>query len=279
MLDKKASMELKYIDTHAHLNLEQFAEDREAVFLKCAEERVGMNNVGTHKATSKLAVELANKYENAWAIVGLHPIYVAMGRANDEEKGYEKEFDYDFYKVLGEDKRTVGIGECGFDYWHNSDDTYEQQREVFIAQVALANEVGKPLMLHLRNSKNGQGRNAYDDALEILKSEAKVLGNSHFYAGTIEQAQKFFDIGYTISFTGVITFAQAAYEELVKFAPLDMIHGETDCPYVAPVPYRGQRAEPWMVQEVYKKIAEYKQTDEEVVREQLMMNAQRLYSI
>lgn len=271
-------MDIRYIDTHAHLNLEQFDEDREAVFAKCAEEGVGMNNVGTHKSTSQLAVELANKYDHAWAIVGLHPIYVAMGGADDAEKGHEAEFDYDFYKKLAEDERTVGIGECGFDYCHNSDETYEHQREVFLAQVALANEVGKPLMLHLRNSPDGKGRNAYDDALEILKSEAKVLGNSHFYAGTKEQAQQFFDIGYTISFTGVVTFAPA-YEELVKSAPLDMIHGETDCPYVAPVPHRGKRCEPWMVKEVYKKIAAIRGEDEEEVREQLFQNAQRLYSV
>ena len=271
-------MELKYIDTHAHLNLEQFAEDRESVFAKCLEKGVGMNNVGTHKATSQLAVELANQYDHAWAIVGLHPIYVAMGGVDDIEKGYEGEFDYDFYKALAEDERTVGIGECGFDYCHNSDDTYEQQREVFRAQVALANEVEKPLMLHLRNSKDGQGRNAYDDALEILKSEAKVLGNAHFYAGTKEQAQQFFNIGYTISFTGVITFAKD-YEELVKNTPLNMIHGETDCPYVAPAPFRGRRAEPWMVQEVYKKITEINNLDEEEVREQLLENAKRHYKL
>ncbi|MFT7645101.1 MAG: TatD DNase family protein [Candidatus Paceibacteria bacterium] len=271
-------MKLKYLDTHSHLNLEQFGEDREAVFAKCAEEGVGMNNVGTNKATSKLAVELSSQYEHVWATVGLHPIYVAMGGVDDEEKGYEIEFDYDFYKKLAENNRTIGIGECGFDYCHNSDDTYEQQREVFVAQVALANEVDKPLMLHLRNSKDGQGRDAYDDALEILKSEAKVLGNAHFYAGTAAQAKAFFDIGYTISFTGVITFAKS-YEELVRLAPLDMIHGETDCPYVAPIPYRGQRCEPWMVQEVYKTIAKIKAIDEEVVREQLLKNAEDLYSL
>ena len=272
-------MKYDYIDTHAHLNLEQFSEDRDAVYEKCAEAGVGMNNVGTHKKTSQLAVELAKRYDHAWAIVGLHPIQVAMGMSDDTEKDREDGFDYDFYKSLAEEDNTVGIGECGFDYCHNSDDTYEQQREVFLAQVALANEVGKPLMLHLRNAYDGKGRNAYDDALEILKSEAKVLGNAHFYAGTVEQAQQFFDIGYTISFTGVITFAQKAYEELVKYAPLDMIHGETDCPYVAPVPYRGKRCEPWMVQEVYKTISQMKGEDEEIVREQLLKNARGLYNI
>lgn len=268
-------MELKYIDTHAHLNLHQFAADREAVFAACREAGVGMNNVGTNKLNSQLAVELAKNHENTWAIIGTHPLTVV----SEDESEAEPVFDYDFYKTLAQAPETVGIGECGFDYFHHSDDTYEIQKESFRAQIALANEVGKPLMLHLRNAKDGQGRDAYDDALEILRSEAKVAGNAHFYAGSLEQAKAFFELGYTISFTGVITFAQAAYEELVKYAPLDLIHGETDCPYVAPASHRGKRAEPWMVTEVYKTIAEMKGEDEEKVREQLLKNAERLYSL
>ncbi len=266
-------MAIKYIDTHAHLNLEQFNADREEVLAQCLEAEVGMINVGTRKDTSQLAVEIAKQFENAWAIVGLHPIMVT-----GEEGKREEVFDYDFYLPLAKSEKTVGIGECGFDYWHQSDETYEAQREVFLAQVALANEVGKPLMLHLRNSKNGQGRNAYDDALEILKSEAKVKGNAHFFAGTTTQAKQFLDIGYTVSFTGVITFAKD-YEELVKYVPLDMMHGETDCPYVAPAPYRGRRAEPIMVREIYKAIATIKGLDEEMVRQQLIKNATSLYNL
>jgi len=271
------SLTMKYIDTHAHLNLAQFTDDHQAVFDICAEQEVGVINVGTRKDTSTSAVEMANAQQNTWAIIGVHPLNVV--EADPDDYGAtdpEPVFDTDFYRTLALDKKTVGIGECGFDYFHNSEDTYEQQKEVFLAQIALANEVGKPLMLHLRNAAKPGGRDAYNDALDILKSEAKVSGNAHFYAGTTEQAKAFFDIGYTISFTGVITFAKP-YRELVEYAPLDLMHGETDCPYVTPVPYRGQRCEPWMVQEVYKKIAEYKQVDEEVVREQLLKNAQRLY--
>lgn len=275
-------MKITYIDTHAHLNLSQFDEDRAEVFQKCAVAGVGMINVGTHKQTSQLAVELANQYENAWAIVGLHPVSVDVGILSQGKTELESEFDEDFYKKLAVDERTVGIGECGFDYCHYDEATYEQQREVFLAQIALANTVGKPLMLHLRNApdskRNSQSRDAYDDALDILKSEAKVLGNAHFYAGTTTQAKRFFDIGYTISFTGVVTFAKP-YEELVKYAPLDMMHGETDCPYVAPVPHRGKRCEPWMVQEVYKTIAQMKSLSEEDVREQLLKNTKKLYGI
>lgn len=270
---------MKYIDTHAHLNLAQFTDDYQAVFDTCTQKEVGVINVGTRKDTSKLAVELAHSQKNTWAIVGVHPLNVVTADPDDYgATDPEQTFDDDFYKELAMAEKTVGIGECGFDYFHNSDDTYQQQRAIFLAQIALANAVGKPLMLHLRNSAQSGGRDAYDDALDILKSEAKVAGNAHFYAGTTTQARAFFDIGYTISFTGVITFAKP-YKELVEYAPLDLIHGETDCPYVTPVPYRGQRCEPWMVQEVYKKIAEYKQLDEELVREQLLANAQKLYDL
>lgn len=271
-------MEIKYIDTHAHLNLAQFTEDADAVYAKCAEEGVGVINVGTRRDTSALAVEMAERNEYAWAIVGVHPLNVLTVDPDDYGAEPEGEVDYDFYKKLADNPRTVGIGECGFDYFHNPESSYEVQREVFRAQIALANEVGKPLMLHLRNAPENATRDAYDDAIEILKSEAKVPGNAHFYAGTTEQAKAFFDMGYTISFTGVITFAKP-YRELVQYAPLDMMHGETDCPYVAPVPHRGQRCEPWMVQEVYKTIAEMKGEDEERVRVQLLENAHKLYSL
>jgi TatD DNase family protein len=276
---------MKYIDTHAHLNLVQFDADRADAFAACAKDDVGVINIGTRKQTSALAVELANQYEHAWAMVGIHPCSVIDVDPDDHgATAAEPDFDYDFYKALALDPKTVGIGECGFDYFHNADDTYQQQRAVFLEQIALANEVGKPLMLHLRNSPNTGGRNAYDDALEILKSEAKVPGNAHFYAGTTDQARAFFDIGYTISFTGVVTFKASKpgiqdYLDVVEYSPLDMIHAETDCPYVAPVPHRGQRCEPWMVQEVYKTIANIKEENAEKVREQLLKNATQLYKL
>lgn len=268
----------QYIDTHAHLNLAQFREDAAAVFDRCRTAGVAMINVGTRKDTSQLAVEQATQYAHAWAVVGIHPLNVLTADPDDEGAEPEGSLDYEYYKTLAQHPRTVGIGECGFDYFHNPESSYELQREVFKAQIALANEVEKPLMLHLRNAPTAATRDAYDDALEILKSEAKVPGNAHFYAGSIEQAKRFFELGYTISFTGVITFAKP-YQELVEYAPLDMIHVETDCPYVPPVPYRGQRCEPWMVAEVAKAVAEMKGESEEVVCTQLLTNAQRLYGI
>lgn len=271
-------MDIRFIDTHAHLNLAQFAEDRDEVITRNRERGVGCINVGTHKATSQLAVQLAKNNADMWSIIGLHPINTISVDPDDTDSVVESEFDYEFYKQLALQERVVGIGECGFDYWHNSEETYDRQREAFIAQIALANETGLPLMLHLRNGRGPGGRNAYDDALEILKTDARVPGNAHFYAGTYEQAKAFFELGFTISFTGVITFA-SDYELLVKAAPLDLIHAETDCPFVAPTPYRGQRCEPWMVQAVYAQISALRGDDEEMVRQQLIINAYRLYGL
>jgi len=235
-------------------------------------------------------VELAATYENMYAIVGLHPIQTAPAAHDEDEigeggqpfKSKGEVFDYDFYRSLAAKPKVVGIGECGFDYYHTSADSYAVQEEAFISQIKLANELHLPLMIHTRGPKPGEhsptGRSVYVDVLAVLKQYAKVPGNIHFYAGTYEEATQFFDIGFTISFTGVITFAKV-YEEIVRAVPLDLIHGETDCPYVAPVPYRGQRCEPWMVKEVYKKIALIRSEDEEMVRQQLIHNAQKLYRL
>ena len=283
-------MEIKYIDTHAHLNLSAFDSDVDAVAGRCLEEGVGVINVGTKETTSARAVALAEQYEHMYAIIGLHPIQTVPGRHDTEETGEGSKpftskgesFDKTFYDELAKNKKVVGVGECGFDYWHCRPDTYAVQEENFVAQIQFANEHNLPLMIHTRGPKPGEasptGRSVYADVHDVLKQYAKVPFNVHFYAGTYEEAKQFFELGGTISFTGVITFAKV-YEEVVKAVPLELIHGETDCPYVAPVPHRGKRAEPWMVQEVYKKIAAIRGEDEEAVRAQLMENAKRHYKL
>lgn len=253
-----------------------------------------MVNVGTQQDTSRRAVELAASHDNCYAIIGLHPVHTSASYHDEQELGENmkaftsrgEEFDSDFYRDLAKNKKVVAIGECGLDYYRLEQDTRAVQEKAFIAQIELANELGLPLMIHTRDQKGNSASakaeagvgNVYDDTYEILKAHAKVPGNVHFYAGTWEQAKRFFDIGFSVSFTGVITFAKD-YEEVVKNAPLDMIHGETDCPYVAPVPHRGKRCEPWMVKEVYKKIASIRGEDEEEVRDQLIENARRLYKL
>ncbi len=281
-------METKYIDTHAHLNLSAFNEDVAEVAIACADKGVAIINVGTKESTSKRAVELAGEYDHMYAIIGLHPIQTVPGRHDEEETGEGaapftsrgESFDKAFYDELAKHPKVVGVGECGFDYWHCPPETYAVQEENFIAQIQFANEHNLPLMIHTRGPKPGEtsptGRSVYFDVYEVLKQYAKVSFNVHFYAGTIKEAENFFALGGTVSFTGVITFAKV-YEEVVRALPLQNIHAETDCPYVAPVPYRGKRAEPWMVEEVYKTIALIRGEEEEKVRHQLIQNAVQLY--
>lgn len=274
---------MKFIDTHAHLNLSAFGEDFDDVAKKCEEESVSMINIGTSESSSLRAVELAEQYEHMYATVGLHPIYTVSGvRDEDQDTDEAEVFNKDFYRPLLENKKVVGIGECGYDYFHTDKNSFAAQEENFIAQIELANEFNVPLMIHTRGPKKGQesptGRSVYADVYDTLRQYAKVSFNVHFYAGTFAEAERFFELGGTISFTGVVTFAKD-YEEVVEKTPLELMHAETDCPYVAPVPYRGKRCEPWMVKEVYRKIAKLKKLDLETVRLQLLENAKRHYSL
>ncbi len=268
-------MIFKYIDVHTHVNLDAFKEDFREVASYTHDEGVAYINVGTGKDTSERAVELLDVTHGVYATVGVHPVR-AGGQHDDDESGPEVEFDYVLYKEMVIKDGVVAIGECGFDYFRVEKDTKPRQERGFIEQIELANECGKPLMLHIRDVKGSM--TAYEDAIEVLRSHAKVLGNVHFFAGTYDIAKKFWDMGYTTSFTGVITFAHE-YDETVKNAPLDMLHAETDAPYVAPVPFRGQRNESLHVREVYKRIAELRGEDEEIVRVGLLENARRLFSL
>src|SRR3989344_8595707 len=272
-----------YIDVHAHTHFAAFDADREEVIKRALDAGVWMINVGTNKATSQGAVDLAEKYERGvYSIIGVHPIHSVpsfhdkseLGEHGDENKG--ETFDYDFYKNLGMHPKVLGIGEVGLDYFRvEGEDNIKKQRANFISQIELANELQKPLMLHIRNGK--ENKEAYKDVLEILKSNAKVRGNVHFFVGTKEEAKSFIDLGFTVSFTGVIAFAKE-YEELVKYIPLDSMLIETDCPYVAPMPYRGKRNEPLFVKETAKKIAEIKNLPLEEVKTQLIKNTLDLFT-
>lgn len=270
-------MELKYVDVHAHVNFKAYDEDREAVIERAREAGVAMMNVGTQQDTSMDAVRLAEKYESGvYAAIALHPIHTAASFHDAKELGEEAKaftsrgeiFDPVFYEKLAENPKVKAIGECGLDYYRLEEDTAELQKKVFIQHIEIANKVGKPLMCHIRN--------AYKDAADILREHAKVKGDIHFFAGTWEEAQLFLELGFTLSFTGVITFTKD-YDEVVRNTPLDMILSETDCPYITPTPYRGQRNEPIHVREVVKAIARIKELDEETVRLQLVENAKRVF--
>lgn len=276
-------MDFRYIDVHTHVNLAAFKDDWRETIARAHEAGVALINVGTQADTALRAVEIAREYERGvYAVVGLHPVHTAKSyhdpkEFTDMEKGFTsrgEEFDTNTYLELARDPKVVAVGECGLDYFRTEAETEALQKQAFIGQIEMANEVGKPLMLHIRSGE----KNAYRDAHEILKTHAKVRGNVHFFAGTYEDAKPFWDMGYTTSFTGVVTFARD-YDEVIKAAPVDMIHAETDAPYVTPVPHRGKRNEPSYVIEVVKKLAEIRGADEEVFRRELIRNAETMYSI
>ena len=191
---------------------------------------------------------MAEEYEEGiYAAIGLYPSHLIEQDVEYEENGetikYKskpEEFDYDFYLNLAKNKKVVAIGECGLDYFRNNDESFkEKQKETFIKQLKLANEANKPLIIHCRD--------AHNDMLDILSGlPAEEAGVMHFFTGNLEQAKKYIELGFYISFSGVVTFPPrkgetvGAYDEIIKNIPLEKILIETDCPYVAPVPHRGK---------------------------------------
>jgi TatD DNase family protein len=276
----------KYIDIHSHVNFSAFEADREETMKRAEDAETIVINVGTQIDTSRKAVEMTHTYTNTYAIIGLHPIHTGASYHDTKELGEGgKEFtsrgeilDKDAYRELLKDPKVVGIGECGLDYYRCDEESIAKQKEAFIAQIELANEFNKPIMLHIRNNPEDKSRNAYFDVLDLLKQHAKIKGDVHFFAGGLEEAKAFLDFGFTLSFTGVITFTHD-YDEVIRNTPLDMIMTETDSPYVTPVPYRGTRNEPAYVREVVKKIAEIKNLSHKEVAEAIISNAKRVFGI
>ncbi|MEI6297048.1 MAG: TatD family hydrolase [bacterium] len=277
----------KYFDIHSHLHFPAFSEDIGEVMKRTLDSGTWVVNVGTSKKTSEEAIALAHKYnEGVYATVGLHPIHTDKSHHDESESSgdlIETEFDYEFYKKIALDPKVVAIGECGLDFYHLGEDSKKKQIENFEKHIDLSLDVGKPLMLHIRD--------AYVEALEILNTKYKIQdtnkprGNVHFFAGDLEIAKKFLDLGFTLSFTGVITYPKSKkygasdYEEIIKMIPLDMIMAETDAPYVAPVPHRGERNESLYVINVIKKIAEIKKLPFEEVASVLVKNSLRVFGI
>lgn len=292
----------KYFDIHTHVNFKAFDEDRDEVIRRALEADTWMINVGTQIDTSRKAIELAHKYpEGVYACIGLHPIHTEESFHDEDEisgpgfKSRAEDFDKEIYREMLKDPKVVAIGECGLDYFHLDKDNIEKQKEVFIRQIELAKETGKPLMLHIRNgstpsTSSGQAsspqateRNAYFDVYELLKQYPGVKGVSHFFAGSVEDMKRFVELGIYVSFAGAITYKPKPeicdYVSVIKETPLEMILTDTDAPYVAPVPYRGKRNDPSYVCEIVKKIAEIKGLTEEETAKAIFANAKKLFNL
>lgn len=289
-------MRPKYIDIHAHVNFKVFEDDHDAVIRRALDSDTWFFNVGTQIDTSRAAIKLAHRYEEGvYAVIGLHPIHTdasfhdkdELGEGGKEFTSRGEIFDKEVYRELLKDTKVVAIGECGLDYYHLDVESIEKQKKAFIEQIELANEVGKPLMLHIRNGSTGSPqatkRNAYFDTCELLKKYPKVKGVSHFFAGNVEDMKRFVNQGIYISFAGPITYKPKIeicdYEAVIRETPLDMILTDTDSPYVAPVPHRGTRNEPSYVKEIVKKIAEIKNLPEVEVAKAIIKNTEKLFDI
>lgn len=282
----------KYIDIHAHVNFKVFEEDHEAVIRRALDNDTWFFNVGTQIDTSRAAIKMAHRYdEGVYAVIGLHPIHTESSFHDEEELGPETQefnsrgeiFDKNIYRELLKDPKVVAIGECGLDYYHLDPVSIEKQKKAFIEQIELAEEMEKPLMLHIRNNPKDKNHNAYFDTCEILKKFPKVKGVSHFFAGSVEDMKRFVELGFYISFAGPITYKPnieiCDYQKVILETPLDRILTDTDSPYVAPVPHRGKRNEPSYVIEIVKKIAEVKGLPIEEVAKAIVKNAQKLFDI
>ncbi len=253
---------LEYFDFHSHIHFGKFDDDIDEVLARMREKKVGTIVVGTDIEQSKKALAFAQKHEGVFATVGLHPA--------DNKK---ESFDEGIYEKLLSDENVVMVGECGLDYFHIKDDTERaRQRKEFEKQIDFAVKYDKPMMLHIRD--------AHKEGLDMLKSKKKeygdkLRGNSHFFTTSPEIAKRYYELDFTTSFPGVITFTHD-YDDTVKYAPKDMILAETDSPYAAPVPYRGKRDEPVYVIEVVEKMAEIRGEDVEELKVQLIKNTFRI---
>lgn len=264
---------MQYIDAHAHIQMKEFDRDRDAVLSRMRDANMGAIVVGVDYESSKQAVTLAEQHDFLWTTVGLHP-----------HDNLREVFDSAAYRALTEHPKVVGIGECGLDYSRvrrGDPAVQERQRDIFKQHIALALEVEKPLMLHCRPT-NGTV-DAYEDILGILDSkyiihDSNKAGNVHFFVGDTGIARRFWERGFMTSFTGVITFA-SQYDAVIKNAPMENILAETDCPFVAPVPHRGERNEPLYVKEVVKRVAEIRGDTEENIVRATLENTRRVFGV
>jgi len=262
-------------DSHAHLNFEDFESDWRQIIDDCQKNGIRMINVGSQFETSRKAVEIAGQYgEGVYAAVGLHPIHVEGSSFHPEK------FDVEKYKELIESSQeVVAIGETGLDFFHD-DKNFKNQRKVFVQHIELANEFDLPLIVHARNSKDSS-KNAYEEILTILRGRKPgVKGVIHCFGGTLKEAKEFIRLGFHVGFTGVITFPKTGdLAEIVRNIPLDRILAETDCPYLAPQPVRGERNLPQYVKFVLEKIAEIRRIDYNEIVKQTSQNTINLFKL
>ena len=249
-------------DTHAHMDDRAFREDRDVLLTGLPEKGVGLvMNPGCSLDSSRNAVALAEKYSHVYAAVGSHPdVADEVNDAVLEE-----------YRKLCKLPKVKAIGEIGIDY-HYEDIPRDLQLKAFRMQMELAREVGLPVIVHERE--------AHEDGMAVVKEFPDVTGVFHCYSGSAEMARQLVDLGWYIGFTGVLTFKNARKAiETAAAIPLERIVLETDCPYMAPEPFRGKRNDPGYIYRMAEKLAEIRNRSMDEICAITTENGKRLYRI
>ena len=271
-------------DSHAHYEDKRFAPDRDELLCAMRENNIGrIINVGSTLDTSKESIELAEQYEDIYAAVGIHPSEVAFPIDGDESNKLSIDDSLkimpsviDELRNLSSYGKCVSIGEIGLDYyWDKDKENHELQKKWFTSQLELAAEVNKPVIVH--------SRDASKDTFDILK-DAKTTFNTnavvHCYSGSPEMAREYIKLGYYIGVGGVVTFKNGKkLQETVEEIPIESILAETDCPYMAPEPYRGRRNDSTKLSYIVERIAAIKGISTKEVEDVTWENACRFYGV
>ena len=250
-------------DTHAHLNDSGFDQDRAELLATLPQKGLTLvMNAGCSLESSKEALEMAAPYDWLYCSVGSHPD--SCDEVNDQVLE-------EYRKLCKLNPKVKAIGEIGLDY-HYEDIPRDIQKKAFIAQMELAKELDMPVIVHERD--------AHEDGMDIIRQFPTVKGVFHCYSSSAEMARQLTDMGWYIGFTGVLTFKNARKAvETAQTIPLDRIVIETDCPYMAPEPFRGKRNDPSLVYRVAEKLAEIRGISVEEAKQVTFENGKRLYRI
>lgn len=251
------------IDSHAHLDMDDFDADREAVIRRAAQGGVAcIVTIGIDLASSRKAIEIAKKYRFIYATVGYHP-------HNADEAGAE---DLEKLRVLASEPKVVAWGEIGLDFFRRHSPP-EKQLKAFERQLDIASEHGLPVIIH--------DRDAHADLLRILKSRKRQFqGVIHCFSGNYDLAMALIELGFCISLPGTVTYKNALdTRDVAGRIPLERLLVETDCPYLTPAPFRGKRNEPLYVKHTAEKIAQLRQMDFEALAQATSANTIRLFNL
>jgi len=252
-----------FIDTHCHLDFENYNDDRETVVQRSIKNKIeAIITIGTNEETSLKSVELAEKFATVFAAVGIHP---------NDASNITKKTVQNIYNITSNQK-VVAIGEIGLDYYRDYTPV-DIQKELFRTQLKMAREKELPVIIH--------NRQAHSDVYDILVEEKStdLKGVLHSFDGDIHFLDSVLAYNFYVSFTGVVTFKNANYDELIKHVPLENLLLETDSPFLTPVPFRGKRNEPSYVTYVAEKIAEVKNIPVEELAKITTENAHNLFKL